>query len=221
MSTPRILIVEDDDLQYEIYEDALGAYELVRATTGRAALRRIREKAPNLIILDHVLDDGELGLEYCRNQRNSCPTCRLSSCRGCCKCSSNLTLCKALAGRTTASTSQSICTSSRERSRSLCASAAKRKWCAGSRRSNVRSESILRPCSAIPTDRLAGKLRFAGRSMARRNGRMFLHWLASFASPTNNHPRPARADPPRGAQVRSLPQVGKPGERRRIAGRGG
>jgi DNA-binding NtrC family response regulator len=64
MSTPRILIVEDDDLQYEIYEDALGSYELVRATTGRAALRCIREKAPNLIILDHVLDDGELGLDY-------------------------------------------------------------------------------------------------------------------------------------------------------------
>src|SRR3954451_1230163 len=64
MNTPRILVVEDDDLQYEIYEDVLGAYELVRATTGRDALRCIRQKAPNLIILDHILDDGELGLDY-------------------------------------------------------------------------------------------------------------------------------------------------------------
>jgi DNA-binding NtrC family response regulator len=64
MNTPRILVVEDDDLQYEIYEDVLGAYELVRATTGRQALGCIRQKAPNLIILDHILDDGELGLDY-------------------------------------------------------------------------------------------------------------------------------------------------------------
>jgi DNA-binding NtrC family response regulator len=64
MNNPRILIAEDDDLQYEIYEDALSDYELVRATTGTEALERIREKVPNLILLDHILDKGELGLDY-------------------------------------------------------------------------------------------------------------------------------------------------------------
>lgn len=64
MSRARILIAEDDDLQYEIYEDALSDYELTRVTTGREALKSIRQNAPNLIILDHILDGGELGLEY-------------------------------------------------------------------------------------------------------------------------------------------------------------
>jgi DNA-binding NtrC family response regulator len=64
MSKPRILIVEDDDLQYEIYEDTLSNCELVRATTGTEALQSVRQKPPTLIILDHILAQGELGLEY-------------------------------------------------------------------------------------------------------------------------------------------------------------
>ncbi len=64
MNTARILVAEDDDLQYELYEDALAAYELVRVTTGSEALRALRDKPPNVIILDHILDDGELGLDY-------------------------------------------------------------------------------------------------------------------------------------------------------------
>lgn len=64
MSKPRILIAEDDDLQYEIYEDALAEYELARATTGTDVLKSIRQRPPNLIILDHILAHGELGLHY-------------------------------------------------------------------------------------------------------------------------------------------------------------
>jgi len=61
---PKILIVEDDDLQYEIYQEALSAYTLVRATTGSEALVLLSREAPRLMILDHVLDNGELGLDY-------------------------------------------------------------------------------------------------------------------------------------------------------------
>jgi DNA-binding NtrC family response regulator len=64
MNKPRILIVEDEDLQYEIYEEALSAYEVVRATTGSEALRSIGQRPPNVIILDHILAEGELGLDY-------------------------------------------------------------------------------------------------------------------------------------------------------------
>jgi DNA-binding NtrC family response regulator len=64
MSKPRILIAEDDDLQYEIYEDALAEYELVRVTTGSDVLKSIHQRPPNLIILDHILAHGELGLDY-------------------------------------------------------------------------------------------------------------------------------------------------------------
>ena len=59
-----ILIVEDDDFQFEIYEDALSAYRLVRAKSGSEALAQIPLCAPDLLILDHVLDAGERGLDF-------------------------------------------------------------------------------------------------------------------------------------------------------------
>jgi|ERR1043166_8761720 DNA-binding NtrC family response regulator len=60
----NILVIEDDDLQYEIYEDALAKYKLTRVTTGSQALRAITRQPPNLIILDHILAEGDLGLDY-------------------------------------------------------------------------------------------------------------------------------------------------------------
>ncbi len=38
MQKPRILIIEDDEMQAEIYEDALPDFEVFRARTGREAL---------------------------------------------------------------------------------------------------------------------------------------------------------------------------------------
>ncbi|PYI89719.1 MAG: response regulator receiver protein [Verrucomicrobia bacterium] len=64
MNAPQILIVEDDDLQYEIYEDALAQYRLERVRTASEALTALGEDPPHVIILDHVLDEGELGLEF-------------------------------------------------------------------------------------------------------------------------------------------------------------
>src|SRR5436309_3275886 len=64
MKPPCILIIEDDDLQYEIYEDALKAYQITRVTSGSEALLRIAKNRPDVLILDHVLDRGELGLDF-------------------------------------------------------------------------------------------------------------------------------------------------------------
>ncbi len=64
MEPAKILIVEDDDFQYEIYEEALAKYKLVRVLTGSAALASIAKEPPKLLILDHVLADGELGLNF-------------------------------------------------------------------------------------------------------------------------------------------------------------
>ncbi|HVK58749.1 MAG TPA: response regulator [Candidatus Kapabacteria bacterium] len=64
MSKPRILVIEDDDLQYELYEDALSDYEIVRVRTGADALIAAAKESPNAIILDHILDEGDLGLDY-------------------------------------------------------------------------------------------------------------------------------------------------------------
>ena len=64
MNAPTILIVEDDDLQYEIYEDALAQYQLVRVKNGTEALAEIPRRPPDVLILDHVLAHGELGLNF-------------------------------------------------------------------------------------------------------------------------------------------------------------
>ncbi len=64
MPSPAILIIEDDDFQYEIYEEALAKYKLTRVQNGSQALERIPKERPDLLILDHVLSDGELGLDF-------------------------------------------------------------------------------------------------------------------------------------------------------------
>lgn len=73
MDKPRILIIEDDDLQAEIYEDALTGFELTRVRSGADALARLAEVAPHLIILDHILDDGDLGLDYLPELKEAMP----------------------------------------------------------------------------------------------------------------------------------------------------
>jgi len=64
MNVATILIIEDDDLQYEIYEDALAKHKLVRAKSGSEALELIPQGQPDVLILDQVLDKGELGLGF-------------------------------------------------------------------------------------------------------------------------------------------------------------
>jgi len=64
MARKKILIIEDDDLHYELYEEALADYELSRTTTASAALARLPRERPDVIILDHVLARREKGLDY-------------------------------------------------------------------------------------------------------------------------------------------------------------
>lgn len=64
MTRPTILIIEDDDLQYEIYAEALEGYELKRARTASKGLEMAGKEAPDLILLDHILDKGEQGLNF-------------------------------------------------------------------------------------------------------------------------------------------------------------
>lgn len=64
MNPPTLLIIEDDDLQYEIYEEALSKYKLLRVESGSEALAQIPKNPPDVVILDHVLGKGELGLDF-------------------------------------------------------------------------------------------------------------------------------------------------------------
>jgi phosphoserine phosphatase RsbU/P len=69
----RILIVEDDDFQVELYEEALKAYQVIRVTTGSEALQSIARTLPDVILLDHVLAEGELGLDYLAELKDALP----------------------------------------------------------------------------------------------------------------------------------------------------
>ena len=59
-----ILIVEDDPKQLKLYGKALRGYRLTCVATGSSALKTIAEAQPDLIILDHILDAGEKGLDF-------------------------------------------------------------------------------------------------------------------------------------------------------------
>lgn len=59
-----ILIVEDDPKQLKLYGKALRGHRLTCVSTGSAALSALHDARPDLIILDHILDGGERGVEF-------------------------------------------------------------------------------------------------------------------------------------------------------------
>jgi len=73
MNARRILVAEDDDLQYELYEEALAQHALTRVETASQALKTIAQTRPDLIILDHILAKGELGLDYLGELKEAVP----------------------------------------------------------------------------------------------------------------------------------------------------
>src|SRR2546427_5794803 len=60
----NILIVEDDPQQLWFYSRTLRGYRITCVPNASAALAEIERKIPDLIILDHVLAGGELGVEF-------------------------------------------------------------------------------------------------------------------------------------------------------------
>jgi DNA-binding NtrC family response regulator len=59
-----ILIVEDDPQQVRLYTQALAAYRLTCVSHGTAALAAIKADPPDLILLDNLLQNGEVGLDF-------------------------------------------------------------------------------------------------------------------------------------------------------------
>jgi DNA-binding NtrC family response regulator len=62
-STASLLIIEDEPEQLRLYTQALAGYRLTCVSTASAALALIAKQMPDLILLDHVLAQGELGLD--------------------------------------------------------------------------------------------------------------------------------------------------------------
>lgn len=59
-----ILIVEDDPRQIRLYSKALRGYRLTCVPSGTTALKSMQERLPDLILLDHILADGERGADF-------------------------------------------------------------------------------------------------------------------------------------------------------------
>lgn len=59
-----ILIVEDDPAQIRLYSKALRGYRLTCVSTASGALAQIQKEVPDVILLDHVLADGERGGDF-------------------------------------------------------------------------------------------------------------------------------------------------------------
>jgi DNA-binding NtrC family response regulator len=62
--TASILIVEDDPQQLKLYSQALTGYRLTCVTNATAALAVLEKDVPDVMLLDHVLEGGELGTEF-------------------------------------------------------------------------------------------------------------------------------------------------------------
>lgn len=62
--TASILIIEDDPQQLKLYSQALTGYRLTCVTNATAALTVLERDVPDVILLDHVLEGGELGTQF-------------------------------------------------------------------------------------------------------------------------------------------------------------
>jgi DNA-binding NtrC family response regulator len=59
-----ILIVEDDPQQIRLYTRALNEYRLTCVRSGTAALAEIAASPPDVVLLDHILAEGEKGTDF-------------------------------------------------------------------------------------------------------------------------------------------------------------
>ena len=59
-----ILVVEDDPQHVRLYNKALRGFRVTTVATASAALKEIESSIPDLILLDHILAEGEKGTEF-------------------------------------------------------------------------------------------------------------------------------------------------------------
>jgi len=59
-----ILVVEDDPQHVRLYNKALRGFRVTTVATASAALKEIQTSIPDLILLDHILAEGEKGTEF-------------------------------------------------------------------------------------------------------------------------------------------------------------
>src|SRR5688500_9584390 len=64
LAATTILVIEDDEQQLRLYRKTLKDFRVVSASNGSAAIELLGTHRPSLILLDHILSDGEKGAEF-------------------------------------------------------------------------------------------------------------------------------------------------------------
>jgi len=59
-----ILVIEDDPQHIRLYNKALRGFRITNVTTATAAVEELRDHVPDLILLDHILANGERGTAF-------------------------------------------------------------------------------------------------------------------------------------------------------------
>ena len=198
----HILIIEDDDLQYEIYEETLGQYRLTRATKCSDALRNLPGDPPNLLILDHVLAEGELGLDFLPEFKELLPYVPIIVVSGALEVRQQMKLrCKWPAARPfIACPSRWTCTNSERPSPPRSRNAETLKSSGSLKRSNVRAAWTHQNYSAAPPTAVSRQNRIAAHDWEIPRTAQHLRAGAPIRrGPPHHHSRPAGINPPRPA----------------------
>ena len=60
-SKGTLLVIEDDPLQVDLFSAVLQEYRLIPVSTISAGLEVLRHHSPDVILMDHILGDGQRG----------------------------------------------------------------------------------------------------------------------------------------------------------------
>jgi CheY-like chemotaxis protein len=210
MNPPVILIVEDDDLQFEIYEEALAKYKLVRVKNGSEALAQIpRQPAGCAHPRPRAVGRRTRTGFSARVQGTAAARARHHRVRRAGGAPADGGACRARAARTTACPSRWTSTPSGAPWKPRCRNAAKPRWSGSLKRWNVRTAWTRRNCSAAPPT--ASPARTTSSNCWGNPGTPE-HLRARpriQGGPPHHHPRPAGIDPPRPAQAGGLSRMGE------------
>lgn len=68
-----LLVVEDDEQQLRLYRRTLKDFRVIHASNGSAALALLGSARPSVVLLDHILADGERGADFLPRLKQAAP----------------------------------------------------------------------------------------------------------------------------------------------------
>lgn len=72
-SKGTLLVIEDDPQQVDLFSAVLQEYRLIPVSTISAGLEVLRHHSPDVILMDHILGDGERGADHVHRLKKAAP----------------------------------------------------------------------------------------------------------------------------------------------------